>query len=221
MPASTSVWSAICGTHLGDTNAVASIARQAGVGEPLDQLDLHRGRHFAASRSAARRAGRLRRCALLGGSVMGSLQPRAVRRLRRPARRPCSGFPSPCRRAGAMMVCSIFIASRMTSGAPFATLAPRCTSTAMTLPGIGAASEPRAGVGARVLRAARSCSVSTPVRAVAEQVPVARRRAPRAPGTSAAVEPHQQHAVGVPLARERRIRGRRRRAAGPRRGNAR
>ena len=44
MAASTSAVSAICGTHLGETKAPASIDGQAGVGEALDQLDLDRGR---------------------------------------------------------------------------------------------------------------------------------------------------------------------------------
>ena len=47
MRSSTSVWSAICGIHFGDTKAVASTAGRPGVGEPLDQFQLDRGRDFA------------------------------------------------------------------------------------------------------------------------------------------------------------------------------
>src|SRR5882672_1681540 len=45
-------------------------------------------------------------------------------------------------RAGALMVCSIFIASRINKGASLSTRSPGSTRTAMILPGIGAASSP-------------------------------------------------------------------------------
>src|SRR6267154_2986432 len=45
-------------------------------------------------------------------------------------------------RAGALMVCSIFIASRISRDASFSTRSPGSTRTAMILPGMGAASSP-------------------------------------------------------------------------------
>src|SRR6185369_2877248 len=43
---------------------------------------------------------------------------------------------------GAVMVCSIFMASMIISGVPFAMCAPGSTSTATILPGIGAVRRP-------------------------------------------------------------------------------
>ena len=45
MPAITSALSAICGTHLGDTNAVASTTGRPASASALDQFDLDRGRN--------------------------------------------------------------------------------------------------------------------------------------------------------------------------------
>ena len=60
---------------------------------------------------------------------------------RRPGRRARSGRLD---RAvgGAVIVCSIFIASSTSSGAPFSTVAPGAATSAITLPGIGAFSPP-------------------------------------------------------------------------------
>ena len=67
MPAITSALSAICGTHFGETNAVASMTgRPASVRRSISSIFTDGG-HRSALRSANRRAGRLRRSSLCGG----------------------------------------------------------------------------------------------------------------------------------------------------------
>ena len=56
----------------------------------------------------------------------------------RPGRRRRSGTTSTVPACGALIVCSIFIASSTSSGAPFSTAAPGLARSAITLPGIGA-----------------------------------------------------------------------------------
>ena len=56
------------------------------------------------------------------------------------------------------MVCSIFIASRMSSGCPFFTRAPASTITWITFPGMGAASEPAAAASSGACSSALSAS---------------------------------------------------------------
>ena len=80
---------------------------------------------------------------------------RPARRRRRPARPARSGRPGPLPSRGALMVCSIFIASSTSSASPFFTAAPAATSSAITLPGIGAFSPPSASS-----PAPPTCSVS-------------------------------------------------------------
>src|SRR6266853_1833176 len=61
-------------------------------------------------------------------------------------------------RAGALMVCSIFIASRINKGASLSTRSPGSTRTATILPGIGAASSPgRASASSSWSSASCSC----------------------------------------------------------------
>ncbi len=101
--------------------------------------------------------------------LVGDAQPRArpppLRRARRRAQRRCRpgrprppGPPPPCRRAGARIVCSIFIASNATSGVPAVTAAPTTASTRTTVPGIGDTSEP--GTSSRSGRGKRGVSVT-------------------------------------------------------------
>src|SRR5579875_2656249 len=61
--------------------------------------------------------------------------------------------------AGAVIVCSIFIASRTRSGVPRLTMVPAATRTWMTLPGMGAARVPAsASSAAAAASGSRSCS---------------------------------------------------------------
>src|SRR6185295_9208770 len=104
-------------------------------GEPLDQLELHFGRHFARLVLQAVARSDLDDLDLVHSRVTSSAPSRTCS----PAAKWISlTMPS----AGAVTVCSIFIASRMSRGCPFFTVSPGRDMTWTILPGMGAASEP-------------------------------------------------------------------------------
>src|SRR5882724_312601 len=116
--------------------------RETRVLEPFDQLDFHRSRHApgfvlqAVARCDVDDADFARQAHET--SVSNSISSAPSTTWSPALQRTAATVP----RVGAVRVCSIFIASRMSSGAPLSTLAPDSTSTVATLPGSGAARPP-------------------------------------------------------------------------------